>query len=88
MNESYRKLLADYAEGRLTQTGFVVELLNTLAHDDLKQSLENLPSEHIERVRDFVENYRPDVRVFRGPRPSPSAVKIARELLTRTVKST
>jgi hypothetical protein len=88
MNDLYRKPLTDYTEGRITQTGFVVDLLNTLNQDDLKRAPELLLSELLERVRDFVETYRPDKRVFRGPLPTPSAVKIARELLTKTVKST
>jgi hypothetical protein len=35
-----------------------------------------------------VESYRPDMRAFRGSPPDPSAVKIAKEFFTKTVKST
>ena len=88
MKSPCRNLLDDYAAGRITPTGFVVDLLNTVNHDDLQEALEMLPADLVGPVRDFVESYRPDMRVYRGSPPDPSAVKIAKELLTKTVKST
>jgi hypothetical protein len=88
MKKPYGKILREYEEGRITSTGFIIDLLNTVNHDGLKEALEALPSDLVERVREFVENYRPDMRVFRGPQPDPSAVTMAKELLGKTVKST
>jgi hypothetical protein len=88
MKTSYTKLLNEYEEGRITSTGFVVELLNSVNHDELKEALEMLPSDLVDRVRDFVESYRSDMKVYGGSPPDPSFVKLARELLTKTVKLT
>ena len=88
MKPSCGRILRHYNEGRITATGFIIDFLNTADQDDLKETLEVLPPELLERLKDFVATWRPDMRVFRGPPPDPSAVKMARELLASTAKST
>jgi hypothetical protein len=88
MVKPYRWIMDEYESGRITSTGFIIDLLSTVNRDDLKEVLEALPSDLVEQVRDFVESYRPDMRVFRGPPPDPSAVIMAKELLSKAVKST
>jgi hypothetical protein len=88
MKEDVRKILDEYEEGRITATGFVLDLLNKVNHADLKEALESLPVDLVQKVRDFVEVYRPDMKVFRGPPPDPGAVNIAKELLAGKLKST
>ncbi len=87
MKKTYTRIMKEYDEGRTRATGFSVDLLNSLTPDELKEALEALPADHLERVRDFVESYRPDMRVFHGSLPESGAVKLARELLANTVKS-
>ena len=88
MKEVVRRILDEYEKGRITATGLIFDLLSKVNHADLKEALESLPVNLVERLREFVVNYRPEVKVFRGPSPDPSAVKIARELLAGEVKST
>jgi hypothetical protein len=88
MKKTYINILNKYEQGRITSSGFIIELLNSLNHDELKDALELLPSDLVERVRVFVESYRPEMRVFRGLAPDLDAVEMARELLTRAVRST
>lgn len=88
MNSSYTKILDYYEEGRITPTGAIIRLLNITDQDELKEALEILPPELLERLREFVASWRPDMRVFRGPPPDPDAVRMARELLALTPKST
>lgn len=88
MNEDVRRVLDDYEEGRATATGFILDLLNNVKHADLKEALESLPVDLVERVREFVVTYRPEMKAFRGPPPDPIAVEIAKELLAGKVKST
>jgi len=86
MKSSCRKILDHYEEGRITATGFIIDFLNTANQDDLREALEVLPPDLLERLRVFVESYRPEMRVFRGPPADPAAVKMAKELLANTVK--
>jgi hypothetical protein len=88
VNPSCGKILRYYNEGRITATGFIIDFLNSVDQDDLREALEILPPELLERLRDFVASWRPDMRVFRGPPPDPNAVRMARELLANTEKST
>jgi hypothetical protein len=88
MKEHVRRILDEYEEGRITATGFILDLFNEVKHADLREALESLPVDLVEQVREFVENYRPEMKVFRGPPPDPIAVEIAKELLAGKVKST
>ena len=88
MKPSCEKTLRYYNEGRITATGFIIGFLNSADQDDMREALAILPPELLERLRDFVATWRPDLRVFRGPPPDPNAVKMARELLANTAKST
>jgi hypothetical protein len=87
MKTPHKKLLTDYQVGRITSTGFIIDLLNTANRDDLTEILDVIPLDLLNKLRDFVETYRSDMRVFRGPAPVPSAVSMAKELLARTVRS-
>ena len=88
MKEDVRRILDEYEEGRTTASGFILDLLNKVNHADVKEALESLPVDLMERVREFVVNYRPEMKVFRGPPPDPIAVSIAKELLATKVAST
>jgi hypothetical protein len=49
--------------------------------------MEVLPADLLGELREFVRDYRPGMRVFRGDPPSPDAVAMAREVLAEPVKS-
>jgi hypothetical protein len=88
MKENLKSMLDLYEEGRITSTGFILDFFNKVNHVDLKDVLESLPVHLIEQVREFVENYRPEMKVFRGPPPDPIAVSLARELLAAKANQT
>jgi hypothetical protein len=87
MKLSCRKVLAHYEEGRITPTGFILDFLNVADQDDLREALEVLPADLLEKLKDFVDRYRPDMLVFRGSLPAPVAVKMAREVLAEAAKA-
>jgi hypothetical protein len=74
-------------EGRITATGFIIDLLNAADPDDLREALGVLAADLLEELREFGRGYRPGMRVFRGAPPSPEAVEMAREGLAEPVKS-
>ena len=88
MKPSCKKVWDHYEEGRITRTGFVIDFLNAADQDDLREALEVLPPDLLKELRDFVASYRPDMVIFRGAPPKPAAVKMAREVLANTAKST
>jgi hypothetical protein len=87
MKPACKKAWDQYEEGRITPTGFIIDFLNAADPDDLREAIGVLPADLLEKLREFVRDYRPETRVFRGPSPSPSAVTMAREVLSDRVKS-
>jgi UDP-N-acetylglucosamine 2-epimerase len=87
MKPACRKAWDHYEEGRITATGFIINFLNAADPDDLREALDILPADLLEKLREFLREYRPDMRVFRGDPPSPGAVAMAREVLAEPVKS-
>jgi hypothetical protein len=87
MREAHRKILRYYEEGRITATGFILDLLNDANRDDLKEMLDVIPPDLLKKLRDFVVSYRPDMKIIRGDPPDPSAVRVAKELLTGTIEA-
>lgn len=87
MKPACQKAWDHYEEGRITATGFIIDFLNAADPDDLREALGVLPPDLLEELREFVRDYRPDMRVFRGTAPSPEAVTMAREVLAEPVKS-
>jgi hypothetical protein len=88
MKPACRKVLNHYEEGRITATGFIIDFLNAADPDDLREALEILPPDLLQRLKTFVETHRPDMRVFRGPPPDPAAMRMAKDLLAASRKST
>ena len=87
MKPACQKAWDHYEEGRITATGFIIDFLNAADPDDLREALGVLPPDLLEELREFVRDYRPDMRVFRGTALSPEAVTMAREVLAEPVKS-
>jgi hypothetical protein len=87
MKPACRKVWDHYEEGRITATGFIIDFLNAAAPEDLREALDVLPADLLEKLREFVREYRPGMRVFRGDPPSPGAVPMAREVLSEPARS-
>jgi hypothetical protein len=82
-----KKILAHYEEGRITATGAILRLLEVADRQEMEEIIEALPPDLLEKLREFVREYWPGMRVFRGDPPSPGAVAMAREVLAEPVKS-
>jgi hypothetical protein len=87
MKPACKKVWCHYEEGRITATGFIIDFLNAADPDDLREALSVLPADLLEELREFIRDYRPEMRVFRGAPPRPEAVRMAREVLAEPVKS-
>ena len=72
---------------RTTATGAVLRLLGFTNRDQMKEIIDALPADLLKELREFVREYQPGTRVFRGSPPDPSAVRIAEVLLTSMVKA-
>lgn len=81
-----KKILAYYEEGRITATGAILRLLELTDRREMEETIEALPPDLLEKLREFLREYRPDIRVFRGDPPSPGAVAMAREVLSESVR--
>ena len=87
MREAHRKILRNYEAGRITPTGFILDLMNDANRDELKEMLDVIPPDLLRKLRDFVVRFRPDIKVFRGPPPDPSVVRVAKELLAEMIET-
>jgi hypothetical protein len=76
-----------YQEGRITATGFLIEFLNAADPEDVREALDVLPADLLKEWRQFFEDDRPAMRVFRGTLPSPRAVEMAGAVLAEPVSS-
>lgn len=88
MKPASRKILDHYEEGQITATSAILGLLDISDQEEMREAIEALPPDLLKRLRDFVESYWPEMRVFPGPPPKPSAVRMAKELLAKSVEST
>src|SRR6266487_3914714 len=79
MRNSAEELLRKYKEGRITANGVILNLLSLTGKQRLIQALEILPDELLQKLKDFTDNYQPEMRVFRGPRPKAQSVRIVKE---------
>ena len=86
MTPAGKKILDHYDEGRITATGAILRLLELNDREEMKETIEGFPPELLEKLREFVKDYWPGMRVFRGAPPSSDAVTMAREVLAEPVK--
>jgi hypothetical protein len=73
------QLLRWYEEGRITVNGLILNVLSSSVKRRLTTILEALPADILVQLKDFVDSYRPGMRVFHGPRPKVTAVRFVRE---------
>jgi len=81
--ESVERLLERYQEGQITKRGLVLELLSQSGSRRLSGALEQLPSDILKELKNFVESYRPGINIFRGPIPEAQTVRFVRLWLSR-----
>jgi hypothetical protein len=74
-----RQLVQQYEQGRITATGLILEVLSHPGKQRLAEILEALPQDILEQLKEFVENYEPGMKVFRGPRPNAKALATVKE---------
>jgi hypothetical protein len=87
MRPTCKKILDYYEEGRITRTGAILRLLDLIEPEEMREAIEVLPPDLLDELRDFIETYRPEMRVFPGPPPDPNAVRMAKDMLAHAVKS-
>ena len=88
MKKHVRRILDEYDEGRITATGFILDLLGKVNHADLKECWNHCRWITWKECESFVEIYRPDMKVFRGPPPDPARSRLLRKMLAGMAKST
>ena len=82
-----QRLLWQYHQGRLTAHGFILKILSFTGKQRLTSALEVLPPEILEQLKDFISRYEPGMRVFRGPRPRPQAIRLVRDWFRYATRS-
>ncbi len=87
MKLACRKAWDHYQEGRITATEFLIKFLNAADPEDVREALDTLPADLLEILRQFLKDYRPEMRVFRGSPPRACAVKMARAVLDEPARS-
>jgi hypothetical protein len=88
MTTAGKKILVYYEEGRITATGAIIRLLELSSREEMEDTIEACPPDLLEKLKEFLREYRPDMRIFPPqPPPSPAAVEMAREVLAEPVKS-
>lgn len=87
MTAAGQKILDYYEEGRITATGAILRLLELPDLEAMRGTIDALPPELLEQLREFVREYRPGMRVFRGEPPRPGAVRMAEAVLAEPSRS-
>ena len=72
-------LLRKYKEGRITANGVILNLLTLTGKQRLITAIEILPDELLQRLKNFTDDYKPEMRVFRGSRPKAQSIRIVKE---------
>lgn len=78
------RLLKRYLAGQDTETGFILDVLNISDERTIRHALKTMPTELSKRLADFVNQYRPEMRVFNGRPPKMRTVEIVRRLLRQS----
>lgn len=73
------ELIRKYKEGRITANGVILNLLSLTGKQRLIKALEVLPDELLQKLKDFTDNYKPEMKIFRGSRPKVQSIRIAKE---------
>jgi hypothetical protein len=82
------ELLRRYKKGHITANGVILSLLNLTGKRRLLRALEILPEDLLQGLKDFVDNYKRQMRVFRGPHPKAQSVRTVREWLKNGARPT
>jgi len=79
-------LIRKYEEGRLTPTGLILLVLHQSRKQAVVEALELLPPPLLQQLKQFVQDYRPDVSVFHGPTPNPKTIQFVADWLANTTR--
>ena len=86
MTISAEELLRKYKEGRITADGVILNLLSLTGKQRLIKALEVLPDELLQRLKDFTDDYKPEMRIFRGSRPKVQSIRIVKEWFKNAIR--
>jgi hypothetical protein len=75
--------LRQYEDGRITITGLILAMLSQTNKRLVEESLGRLPPEALKELEIFVQNYRPKMKVFRGPRARAATVRFVKDWLVK-----
>jgi hypothetical protein len=82
-----QQLLQRYQDGRFTTTGLILAVLSLTNKRVLMETLEILPRNVLRELKAFVDDYRPRMKIFRGPRPRGANVRLVREWFVSAARS-
>jgi hypothetical protein len=72
-------IVNQYSEGRTTDTGFALDILALVDAQNVHSVLSALSPDLRDKVKSFLGDYRPGLRVFNADPPSVRSVELARE---------
>jgi hypothetical protein len=82
-----QEILQRYFDGRYNVTGLILAVLCRSGKRFLTETLDILPPDLLIELKRFVHDYRPRMRIFRGPRPKRAAVEFVKEWFVRAARS-
>jgi hypothetical protein len=77
------ELVERYEAGGITPLGLVITVFNQINQENVDEVMRQLPPWAYPEMQRFVDQYRPDMRVFNARRPSPEAVALGADWLKR-----
>jgi hypothetical protein len=75
------ELVHRYEEGGITPLGLVLAVFNQINRDNVDEVMQQLPPWVYPQMQRFVDQYRPEMRVFNAQKPSSEAVALGAEWL-------
>jgi len=79
--------LRQYQDGRITISGLILAMLSQTNKRLVGESLARLPPEALKELETFVQNYRPKMKILRGPRPRAATLRFVKDWLVKRESS-
>jgi hypothetical protein len=79
--------LRQYQDGHITITGLILAVLSQTNKRLVGEFLARLPPDARKELETFVQDYRPRMKVFRGPRPRAATVRLVKDWLVKCESS-
>jgi hypothetical protein len=82
-----QQLLQSYQKGRLTPTGLILRVLSLSDKRTVSEVLEDSSPALRRQLKTFARDYKPTLKVFRGPRPNMQTVRFVRNWSATRVRA-